>query len=181
MVDNIKVLDCTFTPYITAAEIQSKVKVVAAEIEKDFAGKNPIFLTILNGAFRFAADLATYMDMDSEWEFISLKSYDGVSSTGKVRMAQPLPENLYNRHIVVVEDIIDTGTTMHYLLEKLNAHHPASVSLASFLFKKEALVHNVKIDYLCFTIPDKFVLGYGLDYNGMGRNYNNLWQLREME
>lgn len=181
MTKTVKVLDRSFIPFITAEDIQMRVKAIADEIEKNYVGKKPVFLVILNGAFRFAADLATYLDLDSEWEFVTLKSYDGISSTGKVRMAKPLPPNLYERNVIVVEDIIDTGTTMHYFLEKLKVHHPASVSLASFLFKEEALVHPVDIDYLCFNIPNKFVLGYGLDFNGMGRNYNNLWQLSEEE
>lgn len=173
----IQVEDLTFEPYISSEEIQAKVKSLAEKLEKDYKGKKPIFLTILNGAFRFAADLARYLDMDCEWEFIKLSSYDGIYTTGNVKMSSEWPANIQNRHVVIVEDIIDTGTTMHFFLDKLKSMGPASVKLASFLFKEEALRYPVTIDYLCYTIPNKFVLGYGLDYNGWGRNYNNLWQL----
>lgn len=173
----IKVKDLLFEPFLTAEEIQTKVLELANRIEEDYHDKEPVFLCIMNGAFRFAADLARCIDCTSEWEFIKLKSYLGTSSTGKVKMLSTLPDNLTGRHIIIVEDIIDTGTTMHFFLEKLKELKPKSVKLASFLFKKEALQHPVHIDYLCFTIPDKFVLGYGLDYDGLGRNYNNLWQL----
>lgn len=174
-----KVKDLLFEPYLTAEAIQAKVKELAQRIEEDYHGKNPIFLTVLNGAFRFSADLARFLDLDSEWEFIKLASYQGTKSTGQVRIASELPANIEGRHIIIVEDIIDTGTTMHFFLDKLRSLNPASIKLASFLFKEEALNHPVTIDYLCFTIPDKFVLGYGLDYDGLGRNYNNLWQLCE--
>jgi len=177
MMQIIKVQDLEFKPYLSEETIQQKVKELAAQIESDFIDKKPVFLCIMNGAFRFASDLARFMDMDCEWEFLKLKSYHGTQSTGKVRMASELPDNIKNRHIIIVEDIIDTGTTMHFFMKKLNTLRPASIHLASFLFKKEALKYPMEIDYLCFTIPNKFVLGYGLDYDGLGRNYNNLWQL----
>jgi hypoxanthine phosphoribosyltransferase len=177
MVKKIQVKDLYFEPYLTAEEIQSSVKTLAAQIEIDYQGRNPVFLSVLNGAFRFAADLARYLDLDSEWEFIKLSSYEGTKSTGKIKIASELPDNLKGRHLIIIEDIIDTGTTMHFFLEKIKTMNPASVRLASFLYKEEAIVHPVTIDYLCFKIPNKFVLGYGLDYDGLGRNYNNLWQL----
>jgi hypoxanthine phosphoribosyltransferase len=174
-----KVKDLIFEPYLTAEAIQMKVRELAERIEEDYRGKNPVFLSVLNGAFRFSADLARYLDLHSEWEFIKLSSYQGTKSTGQVRIASELPKNLEGRHVIIVEDIIDTGTTMHFFIEKLLTLQPASVKLASFLLKEEALKHPVTIDYLCFSIPNKFVLGYGLDYDGLGRNYNNLWQLSE--
>lgn len=174
---SIKVHDKEFIPYISSEEIEDQVKRVAAEINRDYAGKKPLFIAILNGAFIFAADLFKHITMEAEICFIKLASYKGVKSTGKVITAIGLDAELYGRDVIIVEDIVDTGKTLSQFLPQLEHHHPASLKIASLLHKPSATVHSIKIDYLGFTIPDKFVLGYGLDYDGLGRNIKEIYQL----
>ena len=150
---------------------------VAAEINRDYEGKNPLFIAILNGAFIFAADLFKQINLEAEICFIKLASYKGVKSTGKVITAIGLDTEIYNRDIIIVEDIVDTGKTLSQFLPTLEHQHPASLKIATLLHKPSATVHAIKIDYLGFTIPDKFVLGYGLDYDGLGRNIKEIYQL----
>ena len=173
----LKVHDKEFIPYITSAEIEEQVKRVAAEINKDYEGKKPLFIAILNGAFIFAADLFKQINLEAEICFIKLASYKGVKSTGKVITAIGLDVELYGRDVIILEDIVDTGKTLSQFLPQLDHHHPASLKVAALLHKPAAMVHTIKIDYLGFTIPDKFVLGYGLDYDGLGRNIKEIYQL----
>lgn len=173
----LKVHDKEFIPYITSKEIQKQVARVAGEINKDYQGKKPLFIAILNGAFIFAADLFKQIHVEAEICFIKLASYKGVKSTGKVITAIGLDAELFNRHVIIVEDIVDTGKTLSQFLPQLEHQHPASLKVASLLHKPSATVHHIKIDYLGFTIPDKFVLGYGLDYDGLGRNIKEIYQL----
>jgi hypoxanthine phosphoribosyltransferase len=135
-----------------------------------------LFIAILNGAFIFAADLFKHITLEAEICFIKLASYKGVKSTGKVITAIGLDVDLYNRHLVIIEDIVDTGKTLAQFLPQLQHHHPASLKIASLLYKPDAMKHSIKIDYLGFTIPDKFVIGYGLDYDGLGRNIKEIYQ-----
>jgi hypoxanthine phosphoribosyltransferase len=174
---NIKVHDKEFVPYITEHEIEEQIKRVAAEINKDYEGKKPLFIAILNGAFIFAADLFKKINVEAEICFIKLASYKGVKSTGKVITAIGLDVELYGRDVIIVEDIVDTGKTLSQFLPQLEHQHPASLKIASLLHKPAAMVHPIKIDYLGFTIPNKFVLGYGLDYDGLGRNIKEIYQL----
>jgi len=174
---NLKVHDKEFVPYISANQIEAEVERVAAEINKDYAGKKPLFIAILNGAFIFAADLFKKINVDAEICFIKLASYKGVKSTGKVITAIGLDAEIYNRDVVIIEDIVDTGKTLSQFLPTLEHQHPASLKIAALLHKPSATVHEIKIDYLGFTIPDKFVLGYGLDYDGLGRNIKEIYQL----
>jgi hypoxanthine phosphoribosyltransferase len=173
----LKVHDKEFIPYITSKEIEEQVARVAEEINKDYQGKKPLFIAILNGAFIFAADLFKQINVEAEICFIKLASYKGVKSTGKVITAIGLDAELFNRDIIIVEDIVDTGKTLSQFLPQLEHQHPASLKVASLLHKPSATVHSIKIDYLGFTIPDKFVLGYGLDYDGLGRNIKEIYQL----
>ncbi len=173
----LKVHDKEFIPYISAPEIDEQVSRVAAEINKDYEGKKPLFIAILNGAFIFAADLFKQINVEAEIGFIKLASYKGVKSTGKVITAIGLDAEIYNRDVVIIEDIVDTGKTLSQFLPQLQHQHPASLKIASLLHKPSATVHSIKIDYLGFTIPDKFVLGYGLDYDGLGRNKKEIYQL----
>ena len=173
----LKVHDKEFIPYIPSGEIERQVSRVAAEINKDYEGKKPLFIAILNGAFIFAADLFKLIHVEAEICFIKLASYKGVKSTGKVITAIGLDAELYNRDVIIVEDIVDTGRTLSQFLPQLEHHHPASLKVASLLHKPSATVHPIQIDYLGFTIPDKFVLGYGLDYDGLGRNLKEIYQL----
>jgi len=173
----LKVHDKEFIPYITSKEIEEQVSRVAAEINKDYEGKKPLFIAILNGAFIFAADLFKQIHIEAEICFIKLASYKGVKSTGKVITAIGLDAELYGRDVIIIEDIVDTGKTLSQFLPQLEHHHPASLKVAALLHKPSATVHSIKIDYLGFTIPDKFVLGYGLDYDGLGRNLKEIYQL----
>jgi hypoxanthine phosphoribosyltransferase len=173
----IKVHDKEFIPYLSSSDIEKQVQRVADEINRDYAGKKPLFIAILNGAFVFAADLFKHITIEAEICFIKLASYKGVKSTGKVITAIGLDVDLYGRDIIIVEDIVDTGKTLSQFLPQLEHHHPASLKIAALLHKPSATVHSIKIDYLGFTIPDKFVVGYGLDYAGLGRNIKEIYQL----
>lgn len=174
----IQVLDKTFEPYLKEAAIQEKITELAGQLNKDYAGKRPLFLSILNGSFLFTADLFKQITIEAEVSFIKLASYKGTSSTGNVITAIGLDTNLKDRHIVILEDIIDTGKTLHHYLPQLDSMQPASVKIAVLLNKKEALQYPVNVDYACFDIPNKFVVGYGLDYDGLGRNSKDIYQLK---
>lgn len=168
-----------FEPYLTEAIIQQKVKELAAELDADYADKKPLFIAILNGSFMFAADLFKYLSIEVEICFIKLASYKGTKSTGQVITAIGLDTDIHQRHVIILEDIIDTGKTMHEFLPQLLNQQPASLKVAILLHKPEATQYKVEIDYCCFSIPNKFVLGYGLDYDGYGRNIKEIYQLVE--
>ena len=174
---SIKVHDKEFVPYLSDEQISKEVARVAAEINRDYEGKKPLFVAILNGAFMFASDLFKAVNVEAEICFIKLASYKGVKSTGQVITAIGLDADIYHRDIIIVEDIVDTGKTLSHFLPQLNHHHPASLKIAALLHKPDAMIHPIKIDYLGFTIPNKFVLGYGLDYEGLGRNIKEIYQL----
>jgi hypoxanthine phosphoribosyltransferase len=174
----IQVLDKTFEPYLKEAAIQEKITELAVQLNQDYAGKRPLFLSVLNGSFLFTADLFKQITIEAEVSFIKLASYKGTSSTGNVITAIGLDINVKERHIIILEDIIDTGKTLHHYLPQLESMQPASVKIAVLLNKKEALIYPVQIDYACFDIPNKFVVGYGLDYDGLGRNSKDIYQLK---
>jgi hypoxanthine phosphoribosyltransferase len=174
----IQVLDKTFEPYLKEAAIQEKITELAGQLNQDYAGKRPLFLSVLNGAFLFTADLFKQITIEAEVSFIKLASYKGTSSTGNVITAIGLDINVKDRHIIILEDIIDTGKTLHHYLPQLENMQPASVKIAVLLNKKEALQYPVQVDYTCFDIPNKFVVGYGLDYDGLGRNSKDIYQLK---
>ncbi len=173
----ITVHDKQFKPYISADKISDEIKRVASEINKDYTGRKPLFIAILNGAFMFAADLFKEITIEAEICFIKLASYKGIKSSGQVLTAIGLDVDLVGREIIVIEDIVDTGNTLSKFLPQLENHHPASLKIAALLHKPEAMVHPIKIDYLGFNVPDKFLLGYGLDYDGLGRNIKEIYQL----
>ena len=174
----IQVLDKTFEPYLKEEAIQEKITELAGQLNQDYAGKRPLFLSVLNGAFLFTADLFKQITIEAEVSFIKLASYKGTSSTGNVITAIGLDINVKDRHIIILEDIIDTGKTLHHYLPQLENMQPASVKIAVLLNKKEALQYPVQVDYTCFDIPNKFVVGYGLDYDGLGRNSRDIYQLK---
>ena len=163
----------TFRPYIENDRIQARVKELGEQISRDYEGKIPLFICVLNGATPFAMDLFRAADIDAEITFIRLKSYEGTGSTGTVKKVMGLCEDIKGRDVVLVEDIIDTGNTMVKLLADLKELEPASVRIATLLFKPEALQADVKADYVGFEIPKKFIIGYGLDIDGLARNLNN--------
>jgi hypoxanthine phosphoribosyltransferase len=175
---NIKVLDKEFEPYLSEELIQEKISELAQQLNKEYAGKRPIFLSILNGSFLFTADLFKQITIEAEVCFIKLASYKGTTSSGNVITAIGLDANVNGRDIIIVEDIIDTGKTLHHFLPQLESSRPASIKIAVLLNKTEALAYPVKVDYACFDIPNKFVVGYGLDYDGLGRNTKAIYQLK---
>jgi hypoxanthine phosphoribosyltransferase len=175
----MKVHDKIFEPWMKADEINERVTVLAQQINQDYEGKKPLFISILNGSFIFAADLFKQVTIEAEICFIKLVSYKGTKSTGNVITSIGLDESLQDRHVIVLEDIIDTGKTLHEFLPQLYNQQPASVNICSLLHKPEATQFPLNIKYLGFSIPNKFVLGYGLDYDGLGRNIPELYRLVE--
>ena len=175
---SIKVLDKEFIPYLSEAAIQEKISELAIQLNQEYAGKKPLFLSILNGSFLFTADLFRQINIEAEICIIKLASYKGTTSSGNVITAIGLDANVNGRDIIILEDIIDTGKTLHHYLPQLESQQPASIKIAVLLNKKEALQFPVKIDYACFDIPNKFVVGYGLDYDGYGRNTREIYQLK---
>ena len=174
---SIKLHDKTFDIYLSEQEIQKRVKAIADQINEDYKDKRPLFIPILNGSFIFAADLFKYLTINAEITFIKLVSYKGMKSTGNVITSIGLEMDLFGRDVIIVEDIVDTGKTLHEFLPKLDHQQPKSLKIAALLHKPEATQFSLKIDYLGFIIPDKFVVGYGLDYDGLGRNYKEIYQL----
>jgi hypoxanthine phosphoribosyltransferase len=177
MSTNIQVLDKQFKPYLEKEDIQLAIDSIASSINTDFANNNPLFIAILNGSFMFAADLFKSIDIPAEICFIKLASYKGTQSTGQVITAIGLDRDLYQRDVIIIEDIVDTGKTLTEFLPQLQHQQPKSLRICSLLHKKAATIYPIQIDYLGFEIPDLFVVGYGLDYNGYGRNLNRIMQL----
>jgi hypoxanthine phosphoribosyltransferase len=175
----IRVHDKEFESYLSSEEIKQAIDKIAIAINADYSDKRPLFIAILNGAFIFAADLFKAVTIDAEICFIKLASYKGTKSSGQVITAIGLDVDLFDRHVVIVEDIVDTGKTLNEFLPQLRHQHPASMKIAALLHKPEATKFPLEIDYLGFTIPDKFVVGYGLDYDGLGRNIPAIYKLLE--
>ena len=171
--------DKTFRLMIPEADIYTRVKAMGIEISADYLGKKPLLIAILNGSFIFAADLMRAIDIDCEISFVKLASYKGIGSTGTVQTVLGLDTSLVGRHIIIVEDIIDTGNTLNKFLKALEQEAPASIALACCFHKPDALKHPLSIDYCGFDIPNKYIVGYGLDYDGLGRNYAAVYQLAE--
>ncbi len=173
----IKLHDKTFDTYLSEQEIQEKIKGIADQLNRDYTGKRPLFIAILNGSFMFAADLFKHLTIDAEICFIKLASYRGMKSSGNVITAIGLDQDLFDRDVVIVEDIVDTGRTLNEFLPKLSHQQPKSLKIAALLHKPEATQFALNIDYIGFSIPNKFVVGYGLDYDGLGRNLKEIFQL----
>jgi hypoxanthine phosphoribosyltransferase len=178
-VDVITVKDKKFSITIPYKDIISAVNEVANKINNDYKDKNPLFIIVLNGAFIFAADLLKRVNLSCELSFVKLSSYCGTSSTNCVREIIGLVEDIENRDVIVVEDIIDTGITMEGIINELRMKNPASVKIATLLFKPDAFTKTFDIDYICIEIPDRFIVGYGLDYDGYGRNLPDIYTLVE--
>lgn len=173
----IKVKDKEFKLSIKAEEINEAVESIALKLNRDLKGKKPIFLVVLNGAFIFAADLYRKIEIESEISFVKLASYSGTESTSEVKELIGLNEKLRGRTVVILEDIIDSGNTMQYLISKLIYLGVSEVLLAVLLFKPSAFSDNFRIDYLGLEIPNDFIVGYGLDYDGFGRNYADIYKI----
>ncbi len=173
--------DLEFVPFLSAEDLKQRVEEMGAALTADYQGRTPLLLGVLNGAFIFAADLMRACQMDCEMSFIRLASYAGTASSGSVATVIGLREDVRGRDVIIVEDIVDSGRTLHEFLPDLWKLEPASVRIAALLVKPEALEFEVKIDYTGFEIPSKFVVGYGLDYDGLGRNLADIWQLGDLE
>ena len=171
----IQLHDKRFVPYLDAGKIAEAVARVATQINADYAGREPVFLSILNGAFMFTADLLKLVSIPSVVSFVKLASYHGTQSTGNVRTLLGLDVALDNRPVIIVEDIVDTGKTLHEFLPVLKAHGATDVQIAALLVKPEALQHRIDVKYAGIKIPNDFIVGYGLDYNGLGRNLPDIY------
>ena len=177
--EKVKVRDKEFSLFLTAEDIDRAVEQVAEMINLDMQGREPLFLCILNGAFVFASDLLKKVDVDCEISFVKLSSYSGTRTTNTVKELIGLDQSLEGRTVIIVEDIIDTGITMAYTLDKLRDLGAVDVRIATLLFKPEAFRKSYAIDYVGIVIPNKFIVGYGLDYDGHGRNLPDIYQIIE--
>ena len=173
----ITVHDKLFETYLSEEMIQEQVKRIAEQINKDYAGKRPLFIAILNGSFMFASDIFKQLSLEAEICFIKLASYKGMKSSGKVVSTIGLEEDIFGKDVIIVEDIVDTGKTLHHFLPKLLHQQPKSLKIATLLHKPEATEFQLTLDYVGFSIPNKFVVGYGLDYSGLGRNLKEIYQV----
>ena len=175
--DMVDVNGKKFKISISSDQIRERVKELGERISKDYAGKNPLLLCVLNGSFVFAADLYREISIPSEISFVKLASYQGVTSTGTISEVIGINEELANRHIIIVEDIVDTGYTMQHMLETLGTRSPASIRICSLLTKPEKLQVPIEVDYVAFKIPNLFVVGYGLDFDQQGRNLKDIYTI----
>ena len=175
----IKIKDKTFKTSLTEAEIKERVKVLAQQISKDMEGKVPLFLGVLNGAFIFAADLMRELTIPSEISFVKLASYQGTTSTGKINEVLGINEDLSGRTVIIVEDIVESGLTMKRMIESLGTRNPASVHICTLFLKPDKLKEDLDIDYVAFRIPDDFIIGYGLDYDHLGRELREIYTIVE--
>lgn len=169
----------SFGVLIAADQIQERVADLASQIRSDYAGRQLVVLCVLNGAFRFAADLCSHLNDSTEVVFTKVHSYEGMLSSGLVQEQLPVSSQLAGKHVLIVEDIVDTGTTLKFVMERVYQQAPASVRVATLLFKPDALLKPLQLDYVGFEIPNRFVVGYGLDYDGQGRCLNALYVLKE--
>lgn len=176
--NTIQVLDKEFGPSITAAEILTQVRRVASEINRDYQGESPLFLVVLNGAFIFAADLIREISLPSEVSFVKLASYEGTSTTGTVREVIGLNTDITGRPVIIVEDIVESGITMAHMIDTLKKQNPKSIDICTLLLKPQKMEVKLEIRYVAMEIPNDFILGYGLDYNGLGRGLKDIYTLK---
>ena len=177
--DIVRINDKAFKISIAEADIKARIKSVAQQISKDMEGKNPLFLGVLNGAFIFAADLMREMTIPCEISFVKLASYQGTTSTGTIKEVLGINEDLSGRTVVIVEDIVESGGTMKRMIESLGTRNPASVHICTLFFKPSKLKEELTLDYVAFRIPDDFILGYGLDFDGQGRWLKDIYTIVE--
>ena len=175
----MQVKDKTFEVSIPEADILKEVRRVAAEINRDYAGQEPVFLAVLNGSFIFAADLLREITLPCEISFVKMASYEGVNSTGKIRELIGLNIDITNRPVIIVEDIVDTGLTMAHMLDTLQKQKPQSIDICTLLLKPDKLKVQLDIKYCCLQIPNDFIVGYGLDYDQQGRNTRDIYTVKE--
>ena len=177
--DKVNILDKDFKLFISEKQIQEAVEGMARRMNKELKGQKIFLIGILNGCFMFAADLVKHLDLDCTITFLKLASYQGTSSTGKVKRLIGLNEDIKGQVVVVLEDIVDTGITLDFIQKQLRGYEPAEIKLATLLYKPNACRQDVSLDYVGIEIPDDFVVGYGLDYNGHGRNLRQIYTVIE--
>jgi hypoxanthine phosphoribosyltransferase len=174
---DIEIKNFNFTPYILRDELMSRVQELGLKITEDYQNKNPLFISVLNGSFMFTSDLMKQIDVQSQIKFINISSYEGMKSTGNFSEFSGLGKWITDRHIVIIEDIVDTGNTMNFLIKNILQLDPSSVEVATLFLKRECLDYEMDLKYIGFEIPNRFIIGYGLDYDGYGRNYQDVYKL----
>ncbi|NDW18836.1 hypoxanthine phosphoribosyltransferase [Dysgonomonas sp. 216] len=175
----VKIKDKEFELFIDNNTISTAIKNIACKMDSDLAGQEPLFICILNGSFMFAAELMKNLNIPSEITFVRMASYSGTSSTGVLKEIYGLQENIEGRTVVIIEDIVDTGTTMSLVLEQLAGYNPKKILISTLLFKPDALIEKIEPDYVALEIPNDFIIGFGLDYDGYGRNYPDIYKITE--
>jgi hypoxanthine phosphoribosyltransferase len=170
--------DKTFELFITEQAIHVAISALAQQINKDYEGKSPLFLGILNGSFLFAADLFRLIEGNAEISFLKMASYQGTATTGKINELIGINEDITNRHVIIIEDIVDTGITLEKIISNLNTKNPASIAIATLLFKHAAYQKSIPVNYIGIKVANDFLVGYGLDYNGLGRNLKEIYKLK---
>ena len=173
----VKILDKTFETSLPEAKIKERIKELATQMSRELEGKNPLFIAVLNGSFIFAADLMREMTIPCEISFVKLASYQGTMSTGKVHEVLGINEDLTDRTVVIVEDIVESGQTMERMIEALGTRKPSSVHICTLFFKPDRLQTDINLDYVAFRIPNDFIVGYGLDYDQQGRGLKDIYTL----
>lgn len=176
---NIKLYDKVFRMSLPEEEIINRVKVVAEQINKEYKGRRPLFLSVLNGAFMFTSDLMKEINIECEISFVKLASYQGTMSTGKVHEVIGINEDLSGRDIIIVEDIVESGKTIMQMMDSLSNRQPASIKVCTLFFKPSKLEEKINVDYAAIVIPDDFIVGYGLDYNQLGRNLRDIYTITD--
>jgi hypoxanthine phosphoribosyltransferase len=175
--EKVQIHDLVFEPFLSRKEIDIRLSELGKKISTDFEGEELVLLCVLNGAFVFMADLARKIDLHVTCEFLKISSYSGTETTGEVKSIFGFSKDLSGKNVLIVEDIVDTGLSMNYLISELSKHNPKRLAVSTLLFKREAFRFNYALDYVGFEIPNKFVVGYGLDYDDLGRNLPELYQL----
>ncbi|GAB6009179.1 hypoxanthine phosphoribosyltransferase [Bacteroidia bacterium] len=174
----VKIKDKEFELFLTQDVIENAIDKVAEQLNKDMAGKDPLFVCVLNGSFIYAAELMKRVTIPCEVSFVKVSSYKGVTSTGKLKEIYGLEEDIKDRTVVIVEDIVDTGHTMALMLEQLSCDEPKEIFVSTLLLKPDALKQPVQLDYVALEIPNDFIVGYGLDYDGYGRNLSDIYKIK---
>ena len=175
----IQLHDKQFVPFISAQEIDFAIAKIAALVEDDFTDETPVFIGVLNGAFMVVSDFMKHYKLPYEVSFIKMASYEGTTSTNDVKQLIGLDQDLTGRTVIIIEDIVDTGNTLVALKELFKQQNVKHFKVATLFFKPEALINDIKIDYVGIRIPNKFIVGYGLDYDGLGRNLPEVYQLKD--
>ena len=177
LADTITIKDLEFIPYVTHSDILERIREIGIKINQDYENKNPLFIAVLNGSFMFASDLMKQVDLKSELTFIKVNSYEGTESSGQIKEMIGIGQSVTDRHVVIIEDIVDTGHTINHLLSEISKKDPASIEVVTLFSKTESHQSDIYLKYIGFDIPNKFIVGYGLDYDGYGRNYQDVYQL----